>query len=523
MLRKFEKLSAKVREVTLADGSERWSYPQLCTEVQAWLALFDQQKVQVVAFELDNGLTWAAISLALLESDRVAVPIPSFFSMRQKRHAIADSGAQLYIGEARVHLDLPGEEIHNSCAGELRLLELTVPTVALPESTAIVTYTSGSTGTPKGVCLSGTHLLESAQALVSVLGPLDIQTHLCALPLTLLLENVAGLFANLLNGSQLQIPPLETLGLRGSSNLDVEQFVSGLHTHAPQSLILVPGQLLALVTAVEWGSPVPDSLDFVAVGGGKVASSLLERAVALGLPVYEGYGLTECGSVVALNVPGKCKIGSVGLLLPNVQAECIDGELIVKHPCMLGYVGSDLLSDVGADVGTSGEVASVATGDLVTQDTQGFLRVQGRSKNTLITAYGRNLSPEWIESELQAEVAVAQVMVFGEGASQPVALIQPRDGFQVNDVRAAVARVNSSLPDYAQIHRWTTISADSLADCNGLTPNGRLRRQSIEKHFQELVQSLIESSISPTPIPASPLHDCALDLSSDVIQEKLHV
>lgn len=491
MLLSFERLNMAVRSATLTDGTEHWDYAQLCSSVDSWIEHFDSQQVQVVAFEVSNGLAWVGLTLALLESARVAVPIPSFFSQQQKQHAICDSGAQLFISDAgsdtlasadRLNAQkIPAQDALLSC-------RLTPVAALLPDTTALVTYTSGSTGEPKGVCLSAAHLLETAQAIVARVGSPDthktVRRHLCALPLTLLLENVAGLYANLLNGSEVRVPGLETLGLRGSSNLDIQQFVAGLHAHKPHSLILVPGQLLGLVTIAEWGGELPSSLKFVAVGGGKVAPSLLGRAAAVGLPVYEGYGLTECGSVLALNSPGEVSPGSVGSLLPHVLAQIIGGELMVQHPRLLGYVGAAAIDPSVNE--------SVATGDLVTFDEQGFLRIHGRSKNTFITAYGRNLSPEWVESELQSEVAIAHAAVFGEAINQPVALLVLRDGFSASDITTAVQQVNARLPDYAQIADWALISLESLVDCTGLTPNGRLRRQVVATAYQTVLVDLYQ-------------------------------
>lgn len=484
MLRKLEQLDARVKLTRLSDGLRSWDYLELCAGVSAWQQHFEARQVQVVAFEVNNGLEWVAISLALLESNRVAVPVPSFFSAQQKQHAIADSGAQLFVGSLECETLAPGQRLQPQEVHGLVSYTLVTKDVMLPESTALVTYTSGSTGEPRGVCLSVAHLLGTAQAIVERVGSLGIQRHLCALPLTLLLENVAGFYANLLNGSEILVPGLESLGLRGSSGLDLQLFVAGLQTHQPESLILVPAQLLGLVTAAEWGLELPTSLKFVAVGGGKVAVSLLERAVKIGIPVFEGYGLTECGSVVTLNSPGESCVGSVGRLLSHVRTQIVDGQLIIEHPCMLGYVDTTSIGPVPRE--------PIATGDLVSRDTQGFLHIQGRSKNTFITAFGRNLSPEWVESELQSELAIAHAVVFGEGANQPVALLVLRNGFGESDIATAILQVNARLPDYAQIADWALLTAAELADCQGLTSNGRVRRQAVFNAYQQTLQNLVQ-------------------------------
>ena len=209
------------------------------------------------------------------------------------------------------------------------------------------------------------------------------------------------------------------------------------------TLILVPQQLLALVRAIEAGAAAPASLRVVAVGGASVSPRLIHRAVALGLPVYEGYGLSECGSVVALNRAGAARPGSVGRPLPGVDIQVSDrGELVVSGRGYLGYVG---------EVPRAAD-APVATGDLGHFDADGYLHLDGRSKNLIVTAFGRNVSPEWIERELTVAPAITQAAVFGDGRVSLSAVIASTASD--DEIDAAVAAVNAMLPDYARITHW---------------------------------------------------------------------
>jgi len=339
-----------------------------------------------------------------------------------------------------------------------------------------VTYTSGSTGAPKGVCLSAATLLETAHSVVDALRDVGVARHLCVLPLTLLLENTAGLFANLINGSEIHVPNLTSIGIRGSSDLDLTEFLKGIEWHAPHSLILVPGLLLGLTAAGEFGLADLSALKFVAVGGGRVAPALLERAATQQLPVFEGYGLTECGSVVAMNTPAAHRPGTVGRLLPHVRANVVNGELQVSHPRLCGVLGEEQ-----ADSGV------VATGDRVEIDTDGFITIHGRIKNTYITAFGRNVAPEWVESELQSELAIAHAAVFGEGQVTATALLVPRGDVSDVDLQAAVNACNARLPDYARIGAWHRLSPAQLQAADGLTANGRTRRGAVERAFKHLI------------------------------------
>jgi acyl-CoA synthetase (AMP-forming)/AMP-acid ligase II len=170
-----------------------------------------------------------------------------------------------------------------------------------PPGTAKISYTSGTTGTPKGVCLSQAAIDRVAASLHEVTRDLAVRRHLCLLPLATLLENIAGVYAPLLAGAEIALPGLDEVGLRGATGLDLRQLLHCIAAYEPDSLILLPQMLAGLVGAAERGARLPRSLRFVAVGGGVVGLPLLERAARAGIPVYEGYGLTECGSVVALN------------------------------------------------------------------------------------------------------------------------------------------------------------------------------------------------------------------------------
>ncbi len=471
-----EKLLAHAPDSTcLSDGHNTWSLEDLKSAVACWINKLDELNVSRVAFDLPNGFDWAALDIALLESDRVAIPIPSFFSAAQRHHTLEASGAEVMITLAE-----PSSRAHAGEAVDFKRFGIEhrpdAEDVQLPTGTALVTFTSGSTGQPKGVCLSAQTLLQTADSLYETLKDQEIQQHLCVLPLTLLLENTAGLFANLLNGSTIYVPDLADIGVQGSSQVDVGQFVKGIETFGPDSIIVVPALLLAITASAEFGLVTFKHFKFVAVGGGRVTPELLHRAAQQNIPVYEGYGLTECGSVVTLNTPVAQKIGSVGKLLPHVEASVENEELIVTRPRMLGIIG---------DLDTCTEVA---TGDRVAIDADGYLTVYGRLKNTFITAYGRNVSPEWVESELQNELCISHAAVFGEAAEINTALLLPRGEPTDAELDAAVRASNQRLPDYAQIGAWHRVTATDMNHYCGLTSNGRVRRQAWQELFNHMTQ-----------------------------------
>nr|WP_240624031.1 AMP-binding protein [Ahniella affigens] len=428
-----------------------------------------------IASRLDNGPHWLALDLALRSLGLVHVPLPTFFSAEQVAHALAASGADLLVVPVGTKL--------TEAMAELPVVAMTDPflavalpahVVSIPADTAVITFTSGTTGTPKGVCLDATALMSVAQSLADAAAPLGPKRHLCLMPLSTLLENIGGVYAALLAGAEIVVPSLAELGYSGAAGLDVAKLLARLHADQPESMILVPQLLLALVMAAEQGAPLPHSFKFIAVGGARVGGNLIARAKAQGLPIYEGYGLSECASVVCLNQPGAERAGSVGRPLSHAQVTIIDGEVVVQGVGMLGYLGEPERQN-----------GPITTGDLGYVDADGFVHITGRRKNLFITSFGRNVSPEWVESELHQHPAIAQAVVFGEARPFNVAVLWPRDpNCSDQDLADALAAANRGLPDYARVQQFVRAEQPFTFADGLLTSNGRPRRERIHARYE---------------------------------------
>jgi long-subunit acyl-CoA synthetase (AMP-forming) len=415
-------------------------------------------RVRVLGLIADNGPGWVITDLAAQKAGVVLVPLPAFFTPAQVEHAVAETGMDAIIGAA-----LPRFAPAGDIEGLAWWRRAALP-AAFPRGTSKVTFTSGTTGTPKGVPLTSAQQVRVAHALKLVTQHLGLERHLCLLPLAVLLENVAGVYAPLAAGMEVCVPPLAQTGLRGSSAFDPLACLAAIRRWQAESVILLPQMLAALTAALERGASAPTSLKFAAVGGGKVSPVLIHRARSFGLPAYEGYGLSECASVVALNVPGADKVRSVGRALPHVRVEIEDGEI---------HVNGD------------------PTGDLGELDAEGFLHVRGRRKHVLITSYGRNVSPEWPEAELLAGPAIAQAAVFGEAQPRLCALVVPADGASAAAVEAQVRAANARLPDYAQIGAWLRADAPFTPQNGFATANGRAQRDALWRTYGERFDGLL--------------------------------
>ncbi len=472
----------------LSDGSAALDRAALQERINSVCAalLARQAPAAAVALLADNSPEWLVIDLATQALGITLVPLPLFFTPQQWQHVMAQSGAQAVFCADPRHAGALGCERPVAAVSGLALYEAAPARAPLVlDGVQKVTFTSGTTSEPKGVCLGTAQQWALAAALRDGLAPLRVERHLCLLPFAVLLENIAGPYTALLSGAETICPPLAETGLSGASGFDPQACLAAIARYQPHSIILVPQMLQALVAASGPDDPRIRSLRFVAVGGGKTSPQLLAAASARGFPVFEGYGLSECASVVALNLPGAARPGSVGRPLPHRRVRIApDGEILVEG-VSARYLGVDPAPQ-----------AVLATGDLGRIDADGYLYVSGRKKDILITGYGRNVSPEWPEAALAGTGVIAQALVVGEAQPYLAALLVPAspavDAAMLND---AVERANAGLPDYAQVRRW--LAVPPFTPANGLaTSNGRPRRLQIAARYADQIAHLFSTTES---------------------------
>ncbi len=491
-----------------------------------------------VALYAHNEIDWVILDLALNTVGAVVIPIPLFFSASQVTHLLQDAQIELvYVGAG---LTLPAihdvDRVNNwviaktaevdastlehaaYITGEFYQLNndaaymLTSQVSATASEFCKVTYTSGSTGMPKGVCLGQDTLMRIVESLAEALAdtltddaahPLDITDitshfgHLSVLPFATLLENVAGVYVSLYMGRTLVIGKIDQFGLLSNQAFDAKRLITTVQTHRIASVILLP-QMLKSICEHMATNKNPDahtsaalpSLRFMAVGGGKVSLALLQEAKTLNLPVYEGYGLSECGSVVSLNTPKAKREGSVGKPMPHASVSiAASGEVMVKGNAMQGYLNHDTSNDINNEYN-----GIIATGDIGYVDDDGYLYITGRRKNVLISSFGRNISPEWVEAQLLTQPVIYQAAVLGDGepslsaviVASPNEVAANRSDLQ-SAIKHAIEIVNQTLPDYARIKHWY-LEKQSFSTDNGLlTDNGKLRRPQIFTTYKSVL------------------------------------
>lgn len=457
-------------EIAFSYNQTSVSYSQLIKHVTECALWLQKHHIKSACINMQNSYEWVVIDLACQHAKVVCTPIPQFFSQPQIQDIIDQAQPDAVFGEfptANASYDVV------SCLSVKAFFMRKSKACVMPINTSKITFTSGSTGTPKGVCLSSENQLVVARSLVSAIG-VDHPKHLVLLPLATLLENIAGIYAPLLANGQVTIVSDNEKGLRGNRLIDLEKLLNCISAHRPNTMILVPELLQALIVGCSHGWQPPSSLTFIAVGGAKVDAAMIIKARALGLPVFQGYGLSECGSVVSICTNFKDPSNSAGQALKHIHLTQFNGELVVSGNCFLGYLGEP----------KTWYPSTVNTGDLV-DITNHYLFIQGRIKHLIINSYGRNISPEWIESKIAATGLFRQNIVVGDAKPHLCALLVPMS-VEINSktITKAINAINEHLPDYAKIVDFIIVNIPFTQQNQLLTENGKLKRDAISCAYE---------------------------------------
>ncbi|MEL0438872.1 AMP-binding protein [Phycobacter sp. K97] len=406
-------------------NGESMSWAELAARVAA-LAQTLEGAPACIAIGHSGGCAYVVADLALTLTGRRQVPLPFFFSADQITHVIRDSGAQAIITDhpagfaplpiIRADADVP-----------------TRPSAFIPAGgSERIIYTSGSSGTPKGVVIGEQQLMASLSGLQPLVGATRKDRHLSILPLAQLLEQICGIYLPILAGAETRFDFAATRALFGTETSTVTE---AFERERPTTSLLVPGLLGRWVADLQRrGQQAPDSLRFVAVGGAASAPALLHQAWATGVPVHEGYGLSECCAVVAMNRPGANRIGTAGEILDGLDVVILDGEITVSGPTVMSRYLNAPPPPLRWHTGDLGRIE------------EGRLIVEGRKDAVLVSPNGRNISPEWVEQRVNADPRVVASalglredgeLVIVVAATAPVALPE-------------IASLLADLPAYAR-------------------------------------------------------------------------
>jgi long-chain acyl-CoA synthetase len=225
---------------------------------------------------------------------------------------------------------------------------------------------------------------------------------------------------------------------------------------------------------------------------------VIELFASLDIPIYEGYGLTECTTAASVNRPDAFKFGTVGKPLPGVEVRLgEDGELELRSETVFaGY-----LKDPEATREVLTEDGWLRTGDIAEIDADGFITITDRKKDILVTAGGKNIAPQNLENELKSSRYVSQAMIVGDRRPYVAALLTLDEdelaGWRAKGgedlgvlVQGIVDKVNEHRSRYEQIKRFEILPRDLSAGEGEITPTLKVRRNVVQEHFAETIERL---------------------------------
>ena len=244
-------------------------------------------------------------------------------------------------------------------------------------------------------------------------------------------------------------------------------------------------------------------------GAAPIASEILEFFYACGVPVMEGYGMTETSTIATANTPEDFRFGSVGKFIPGVEGKVADdGELLLRGPNIFQgyYKNEEATSETIVD-------GWLHTGDLGKIDEDGFVYIVGRKKDIIITAGGKNITPANLENGLKQNRWISQAVVVGDRRPYLVALItiDPEEapafaeqhGLSVEDlpeseemraeVQKVVDEVNSKVGPVEQIKKFSILPQDLTQETGELTPTLKVKRNVVNEKNADVVDSLYAS------------------------------
>ncbi len=519
----------------IAGHADRVTYRALEARVAAAAALLESHGVGAgdrVAILSTNSPEWAIADYATLSLGAVTVPVYPTLPAPQVAQILADCGARVVFvsgseqaakvapGPVVIELSLlaaPAAQHAAPAAWRERALAVT------PDDLATLIYTSGTTGTPKGVMLSHGNLAAMVAATRQH-GSLRVEpgeVALSILPLSHVFERAAdyyflGAGVTIVYAESMQTVVRDVGVERPHHVIAVPRLFEKIHA----AFVTAPGLKGRLArwaadTAVRWDHAsairrtIADRLVFKVLRarlGGRMRTFIcggapLEPRIgalfhAAGVPVYEGYGLTETSPVVSANKPGAVRLGSAGVPYPGVELRLGDEhEVQVRAPGVTrGYW--DRPGETAAAFTPDGWFRTGDVGEI----RDGFLFIVDRLKDLIVTAGGKNVAPQPIEQRVAISPLVAQAVVIGDRRPYLVLLVAP-EGDPAPD--ALFAEVTATLAGLARIERpkRMAIVAGGFTTENGfLTPTLKVRRRAVQQAYASLLDD-IYAGRAGVPIP----------------------
>ena len=561
------------RQHAWRDHSWRYVAAQ-AMRLRTGLAHLGVERGDRVAILSENSPEWVIVDQAILGLGAVVVPLYTTSGAEEMRHVIADSGARLIAVNGNQLIEkvqglgpLPGVEgilaMHPDAAAHdgANLEVITVKQVSEFDPTraidgvrgdlATLIYTSGTTGPSKGVMLTHGNILANCESNLEALSLCETDIVLSVLPVAHAFERTGGYYTVMAAGGT--IAYAEGLGQIAENLLEIEPTV--LLT-VPRMLEAVYSRIMRTVesssrfkrrlfkAAVKTGAraaeyrhrgvPVPfilatrqafyrrlvfikiqevfgSRLRYLISGGAPLPLEINRLLAAAELPIVEGYGLTEAAPVVACNLHGRTRMGTVGRPIKNIEVRLDpDGELLVRGPnVMAGYYNHE--DETREVIDRDGWLH---TGDIAEIDAGGYIKITDRKKEIIVLSGGKNVSPANLESRLVADPLIAQICVIGDRRKHLAAIIVPDfetlhgpqgADLQLDHTKPADAVANPKVrklfhdrlrafnraqSDVEAIVDFT-LTATPFSQENGeLTPTLKVRRKVVQEHYRTAINAM---------------------------------
>jgi long-chain acyl-CoA synthetase len=433
-------VQANRSRVALVEEDRKWTFDELAAEVDS-IARMLREKVpgDTIGILLLNSERYVATLLAAWKAGKTAVPLNYLLPPQELAFIIRDSGMSALVSSQFFAQALAAVKPLFGDKGVILMADATDFTESASNSApkheyrnpALYLYTSGTTGRPKGVILSHRNLLHNVDACAKA-GEFDARdTFLCLLPFFHTYAITGTILLPLLNGCCMVLV----------DRFHPHKVLKLIEEHRISVFLAIPSMYRVL--AMSEGGFNVSSVRFPISGGEPLPIAVAEAfQKRFGVHICEGYGQTEAAPVVTLNLPGKRKLGTVGLPLPGIEISIWDET---KSPLPLETIGEIMVRGGNVMEGyyrLPDETAKTITrdwlhtGDLGKLDADGFVTITGRKKDLIISA-GENIYPREIEEVLATHPKVKEVAVIGvkdeSRGEVPKAFLLLHDGMAIED------------------------------------------------------------------------------------------
>ena len=419
-----------------------------------------------------------------------------------------------------------------------------------PNDLLTLIYTSGTTGVPKGVMLSHGNIISNLKEVINLQKDLGDETFLSFLPLSHVLERMAGHFFALSSNSKIYYAEnMETvgdnmnevspsvvicvprffekmyakimLGLNSSSNFKKNMFNWALNvgkdytniSHAKQNIpfsLSIQRRIADKLIYSKVRKKLGGNIKFFISGGAPLSTTIAEFFAGIGITILEGYGLTETSPVLTSNTPDDIRFGSVGKKLNNVEIKIAkDGEILAKGPnIMIGYYKNET-----ATREVFNEEGWFCTGDIGEIDNDGFLKITDRKKSLIVTSAGKNIAPAPLENSLNDSKFIEQSIVIGDKRNFISAIIVPnfesvnsylqsigKDSLSndaIVDHQDVITLIEQeivfsmrSFSSFETIKKFKLIPSQFMLEKGEMTPKMSIVRKKVIENYLEVIESI---------------------------------